>query len=65
MKSCYIVSVQGEENPTVYRNLKKLTDDIGRGRQYQTFRRMLKKDEEIKLGDMTIKKANLIFSTQT
>lgn len=65
MKQCFIVSVPGEENPTVYRNLKKLMDEIDRPRQYQTFRRMLIKEGEVRLGDMTITKADLIFSKQS
>ena len=64
MKHCFILSTQGEEIPTVYKNLLRLMTSIGRIRQYQTFRRALAKDKAIRVGDMTIKKAILITSTR-
>ena len=65
MKYCYILSTQDEEIPTVYRNLRRLMSDLGRIRQYQTFRRALVKDGVIKIGGMTIQKAPLITSKRT
>ncbi len=63
MKYCFILSIQGGD--TVYRNLRRLMSDLGRLRQYQTFRRALAKNEEMKLGDVTIKRAIFITSTRS
>ena len=65
MKDCYILRTSGEEVPTVYTSLSKLMRDIGRPRQYQTFRRTFEKENVIKLGDLSIKKAIFIPTTRS
>ena len=65
MKYCFELSTKGEEEPIVYLYLKKLMREIGREKQYQTFRRDLLKNKTIKLGDITIKRAIFIAGTRT
>lgn len=65
MRDCYILNTSGEEAPTVYTSLPKLLREIGRPRQYQTFRRTLNKEGVIRFGDLNIEKGGFIASTRT
>ena len=65
MKYCYILNTSDEEAPTVYTSLSKLMRELGRPRQYQTFRRTFEKENVIKLGDLSIKKGIFIMSTRS
>ena len=65
MKYCYILNASGEEAPTVYTSLNKLMRDLGRHRQYQTFRRTFEKESIIKLGDLSIEKGILVPTTRS
>ena len=65
MKYCFELSTKGEDEPIVYLYLSRLMRDLGKTRQYQTFRRYLLKNKTIKLGDITIKRAIFIAGSRT